>query len=89
MPTPKEKAESLCRLYYNRLEHTLSEDYSKYDSLIAIECALSTVNEIEAALLEYDTRNGTDELQNMDRDFNFWDKVEEELLILKEKHKTK
>ena len=43
---PKEKAKDLYLRYYNRVEHTLSEEYSPYESSIVKECALIAVDEI-------------------------------------------
>ena len=43
------------------------------------ELALKVVNEIIDALETYDDYNDTFELQNMDGDFRYWDKVKHEL----------
>ncbi len=44
--TPKEKALELYWKYYNRIEHTLSEEYSKHETFLCKQCALIAVNEI-------------------------------------------
>ena len=44
--TSKEKALELWWKYYNRIEHTLSEEYSPHESFIVKQCALITVDEI-------------------------------------------
>ena len=42
--TPKEKALELVWKYYNILEHTISDEYSKKDWDIAKQCALIAVD---------------------------------------------
>ena len=71
----KEKAEELV-LKYLRLQEP---DYNWFHKGLAKKCALIAVDEIEKSLLEYDNRNNTYELQNMDRDFNYWKQVKKEL----------
>lgn len=44
--TPKEKALELYWKYYNRIEHTLSEEYSEHETFLCKECALIAVDEI-------------------------------------------
>jgi len=44
--TPKEKAEELFEKYYNRIEHTLSEEYSPHEKFVVKECALIAVDDI-------------------------------------------
>lgn len=44
--TPKEKAEELYSKYYNRIEHSLSEDVSGFEKDIVKHCALIAVDEI-------------------------------------------
>lgn len=56
--------------------------YGKYRScqllpFFAKKCALIAVDEIEKALTEYGRAN--DELQNMDREFNYWQEVRKEI----------
>jgi hypothetical protein len=67
--TPKEKAEDLIL---------------KFRPLMlrgqAINSALICVNEIEAALI--DCGELSDQLQNMDRELNFWQNVRKEIEIL-------
>lgn len=48
--TPKEKAIDLYSKYYNRIEHTLSEEYSKHEKDVVKECALVTIDEILSVL---------------------------------------
>jgi hypothetical protein len=43
---PKEKALELWWKYYNRIEHTLSEEYSPHESFITKQCALIAVDEV-------------------------------------------
>jgi len=44
--TPKEKAGELYAKYYNRIEHSLSEEASKFEKDIVKKCALITVEEM-------------------------------------------
>jgi len=69
--TPKEKALELIEDMQNAPEIGYNEH--------AKQCALIAVDEIIEALLEYDIRNATYELQNMDRDFNYWEEVKKEI----------
>ena len=64
--TPKEKASSLWWEYYNRLEHTLSEEYSPHAKSIAKEYALIACNEV----LGY---------MGADRGYQFWTEVKKEI----------
>ena len=43
---PQEKAIELYSKYYNRIEHTLSEEYSPHEKDIVKQCVLVAVNEI-------------------------------------------
>jgi len=43
---PKEKAIELYSRYYNRIEHSLSEEYSPHEKDIVKQCALIAVDEI-------------------------------------------
>jgi hypothetical protein len=44
--TPEEKAEELYSKYYNRIEHSLSEDVSGFEKDIVKHCALIAIDEI-------------------------------------------
>ena len=46
MSNPQEKAKELVWKYYHKLEHTISDEYSKVDWEIAKECAIIAVDEI-------------------------------------------
>jgi len=75
--TPQEKAKELVVNFYdidvkNPLEYGMEWKMAK-------QCALIAVDEIIDALAEYDNRNNTYELQNMDRDFNYWQEVKQEI----------
>ena len=79
--TPKEKADELWNKYVEAKIVTEGK-YSNYRGLTtehAKVCALIAVDEIIEALLEYDIRNATYELQKMDRDFNYWEEVKKEI----------
>jgi hypothetical protein len=81
---PKEKAEELVNKYLLKTPVGFHIDDAK-------QCALIAVNEIIDALELYDTLTelylkqefGLDyfssELQNMDNDFRYWDKVKQEI----------
>ena len=45
-PEPKEKAIELYSKYYNRIEHTLSEEYSTNEIDVVKQCALVAIDEI-------------------------------------------
>jgi hypothetical protein len=68
--TPKEKAIELYSKYYNRIEHTLSEEYSLYEIDVLKQCALIAVDEI---IEEYQKI-----FPNVNRR-NYWDEVKEEI----------
>lgn len=44
--TSKDKAIELYSKYYNRIEHTLSEEYSQHEKDVVKQCALLAVDEI-------------------------------------------
>jgi len=73
--TPKAKAQQLVVKY-------LAIQFGDFPTTDAKKCALILVDEIIDALAEYDDRNNTYELQNMDRDFNYWQQVKSELQSL-------
>jgi hypothetical protein len=75
--TPKEKAIELFDKMHWAMPHPSTTNAEIY--IISKQCALITVDEIIEALLEYDNRNATYELQNMDRDFNYWEEVKKEI----------
>jgi len=64
--TPKEKAIELYSRYYNRIEHTLSEEYSLHEKDIVKECALIACNEV----LGY---------MGADRGYEFWTDVKKKI----------
>jgi hypothetical protein len=76
--TPKEKAEELYSKYYNRIEHTLSEDVSGFEKDIVKHLVVIAVAEIEQALTDYG-RGDSFQLQNMDSEFRFWEQVKKEI----------
>lgn len=45
----KQKAKELYSKYYNRIEHTLSEEYSPHEIDLVKQCALIAVDEILAS----------------------------------------
>ena len=73
--TPKEKAKELFSKYQNIY---LTEDSMGIDDELAKECALIAVDEIINSLENYGKES--DELQNMENDFRYWQEVRQELL---------
>lgn len=86
--TPKEKAEQLLSHYnsilIDEISHGGARGYASY------KCALIAVDEIIESLYDYDknTENHLNnefpnyfscEVQNMESDLRFWDKVKEEI----------
>jgi hypothetical protein len=67
--TPQEKAKELVEWV---MHYGASKEFAKL-------FALQVVKEIDHALTEYDNRNNTYELQNMDGDFRWWDIVKQEI----------
>jgi len=76
--TPKEKSEELYSKYYNRIEHSLSEDVSGFEKDIVKHLVVIAVDEIEQALTDYG-RGDSFQLQNMDSEFRFWEQVKQEI----------
>jgi hypothetical protein len=66
--TPIEKSERLVNSMYLNIRRLQPESTGHWE--IAKECAATTVTEIMSELEDYGKK--TDELQNMDRDFNYW-----------------
>jgi hypothetical protein len=64
--TSKEKAEELVSKYYNRIEHTLSEEYEPHALWLSKQCALIAVNELINDAKDSD-------------DINFWKEVKQEI----------
>lgn len=51
---PKERAKQLTWSFYNKLEHTLNEEYSKNDWNLCVSCAKDVVKEIQNFMKEDD-----------------------------------
>ena len=75
--TPKQKAEELVYFYQNLLT-PLSEKKDDFFFSRCKKCALIAVDEIINSLENYGKES--DELQNMENDFRYWQEVKEELL---------
>ena len=71
--TPKEKAEELIDLYYNKIEHTISNEYLKVIKEIAKVCALIAVDEILKALPPFEY--GLEFVAKIE----FWNEVKQEI----------
>lgn len=52
-PTATEKAGELYSKYYNRIEHTLSEDFSVFEKGIVKHLALIAIDEIIEEIVSY------------------------------------
>jgi len=74
--TPKEKAEELVNKFIGIKPIKLS-DYSKIYHPTAKQCALIAVEEIYFGIFHY--LKNTDELQNADREFAYWEQVKQEI----------
>ena len=83
--TPKEKALELYWKYYNRIEHTLSEEYSEHEKFLCKECALIAVDEIINS--RNDDRGFDDTLSSVSNGyytahpmyFTYWQEVNQEI----------
>ncbi len=73
--TPKEKAKELVQRY---IDEAYQEDENNLYTPIAKQCALIAIDEIIKSLENYGKES--DELQNMENDFRYWQEVKEELL---------
>jgi hypothetical protein len=69
--TPKEKAEELYSKYYDRIEHTLSEDVSGFEKDIVKHLSLIAVDELIKQEEKYN--NGTFYPSN------YWQEVKQEI----------
>lgn len=69
--TPKEKAQELYAKYYNRIEHSLSEEASEFEKDIVKQCALITADETLRAL-HFNVWTNVEEI-------NYWKEVKQEL----------
>lgn len=74
--TPKEQAKELINKF--QIQY-VSPMYLLSAKAHSKQCALIAVDMIIDALSEYDNRNNTYELQNMDRDFHYWQQVKQEI----------
>jgi hypothetical protein len=72
--TPKEKALELYWKYYNRIEHTLSEEYSEHETFLCKQCALIAVDEILSDYKNYLLHANTEYKGLM-----YWKEVKQEL----------
>lgn len=70
--TPTQKAISLVQKF-----NITSKSYIRKGRIDSVQNSLNCVAEIEAALIDFGFN--FDQLQNMDRELNFWQKVKEEL----------
>jgi hypothetical protein len=76
---PREKAEDLL---YKMMYHIKYNCQPTLSEMVAKQCALIAVDEIEEALTDYG-RGDSLQLQNMDSEFRYWSKVREEIPNIK------
>jgi len=69
---PKEKAIELVNKYYNKIEHTISDEYAEVTKEITKVCALIAVNEILDTL---DKNLDSSQFSVM----NYWNDVKEKI----------
>ena len=84
--TPKQKAEELVEKFKPHSHFWVydfgrKKDYDIEQLENAVECALIAVDEIINSLENYGKES--DELQNMENDFSYWQDVKQELLNMK------
>ena len=84
--TPKQKAEELVEKFKPHSHFWVydfgrKKDYDIEQLENAVECALIAVDEIINSLESYGKES--DELQNMENDFRYWQDVKQELLNMK------
>ena len=72
--TPKEKAKELIKKYWNGINDIELDSISWNQCK---QCALICVNDIIISLTQYGKYSN--ELQNMDRELNYWDEVKQEI----------
>ena len=72
--TPKEKAQELVQKYYNRFEHTISDEYAEVEYEVCKQCALIAVDEIIDSEPQYEWSN--DYWKNPN---DFWQEVKQEI----------
>lgn len=85
MISPKEKAEELIGKFYKFSRQDSSGFLTSNEDMYiknAIKCTIICVDEVIKSLEEYDERNNTHELQNMESSFRYWEKVRKELELL-------
>lgn len=75
--TPKDKALELCQQYGYLGLKWKQTNYTTLALENAKQCALIDVRNTVKALEDYG--RSTDELQNMEREFAWWDKVKQEI----------
>ena len=79
MSSPKEKAEELLDKMMYHIKYNCQPTLAE---MVAKQCALIAVDEIEEALTDYG-RGDSLQLQNMDSEFRYWSKVREEIQNIK------
>jgi hypothetical protein len=77
--TPRQKAEDLLDKMMYHIKYNCQPTLSE---MVAKQCALIAVDEIEEALTDYG-RGDSLQLQNMDSEFRYWSKVREEIPNIK------
>ena len=79
--TPKQKAKELYNLFSKHAKYWDCYNDAPLEINHVKQCALIAVDEIINSLENYGKES--DELQNMENDFRYWQEVKEELLKIK------
>jgi len=77
--TPKEMALELYSKYYNRIEHTLCEEYSPHEIDVVKQCALIAVDEI--LNLNFNIKCDASE-RCVNPVMDYWQEVKQEIELL-------
>lgn len=77
--SPKEKASDLVWGFYNKLEHTLNEEYSKNDWNLSASCAKDVVDEIFQFMQDDDELNDDCHFANHKKWVTYWTEVRNEI----------
>ena len=79
--TPKEKAKELVNKYYNKIEHTISNEYESITKEITKECALIAVDEIIEAtnMYQYGISNALEHIPSKIVKHPYWQEVKQEI----------
>lgn len=77
--SPKEKAQELVQKYYNRFEHTISDEYAEVEFEVCKECALIAIDEILKLDNEITYLNKQKKGYTIYTHISFWKEVKQEI----------